>query len=87
MVQLSFFSQDKKGERVTSTPHVPCCYAAGLSFSFKDTSSPTGGPIVITANRTVGENNLKYHRRFFSPSLRSPGADHSDHNNNDSIMI
>ena len=50
MVQLSFLSQDEKGERVTSIPHVPCCYAAGLSSSFKDTSSPTGGPIVVTAN-------------------------------------
>ena len=73
MVQLSFLSQDEKGDRVTSIPHVPCCYAAGLSSSFKDTSSPTGGPIVVTANRNLGENNLKYHRRFFSPSLRSQG--------------
>ena len=53
MVQLSFFSQDEKGERVTGIPHVPCCYAAGLSSSFKDTSSPNGGPIVVTANRKL----------------------------------
>ena len=53
MVQLSFLSLDEKGERVTSIPHVPCCYAAGLSSSFKDTSSPTGGPIVVTANRKL----------------------------------
>ena len=53
MVQLSFLSQDEKGEHVTSIPHVPCSYAAGLSSSFKDTSSPTGGPIVVTANRKL----------------------------------
>ena len=53
MVQLSILSQDEKGERVTSISHVPCCYAAGLSSSFKDTSSPTGGPIVVTANRKL----------------------------------
>ena len=50
MVQLSFLSQDKKGACVAGIPHVPCCYAAGLSSSFKDTSSSTGGPIVVTAN-------------------------------------
>ena len=53
MVQLSFLSQHEKGERVTSIPHVPCCYAAGLSSSFKDTSSPTGGPIAVIANRKL----------------------------------
>ena len=51
MVRLLFLPQDEKDERVTSIPHVPCCYAAGLSSSFKDTSSPAGGPIVVTANR------------------------------------
>ena len=53
MVQLSFLLQDEKGERVTSIPHVPCCYAAGLSSSFKDTSSPTGGPTAVIANRKL----------------------------------
>ena len=49
MFRVVMLSQDGKGERVTSILNVPCSYAAGLSSSFKDTSSPTGGPVVVTA--------------------------------------
>ena len=44
------FCHEMKKVNVLPVSHkFPCCYAAGLSSSFKDTSSPTGGPIVVIA--------------------------------------
>ena len=76
MVQLSILSQAEQRERVNVIPHVPCWYAAGLSSSFKNISSATGLPIIVTADCKFPRGYSIMSQEMFQCVHKDQGTDH-----------